>query len=114
VMAQNPQITKLRIEGHTDDKGGDDHNLKLSNDRAASVVTWLAKNGTDGGRLVAVGYGEHQPLVKNDTDANREQNRRVEFKLWEVDGKPTDYQKTAAEVPKSGAVSTKTTPPPKK
>lgn len=98
VLKENPQITKLRVEGHTDDQGTDDHNLKLSQGRAEAVVAWLTTTGgIDKSRLDAKGWGEGRPLVANDSDANREQNRRVEFKLWEVDGKPTDAQKNEAK-----------------
>ena len=97
VMKENPSITKLRVEGHTDDKGGPEHNLKLSQSRAESVAAWLEKNGVDKGRLDVKGWGEEKPLEKNDTDAHRENNRRVEFKVWELDGKQTDVAKKEAE-----------------
>jgi outer membrane protein OmpA-like peptidoglycan-associated protein len=96
VLKQNENITKLRIDGHTDDTGGADHNVKLSNDRAAAVADWLVKNGVDKARLDSKGYGQDRPLVKNDSATNREQNRRVEFRLWELGGKPTDAQKNDA------------------
>lgn len=96
VMKENPGITKLRIDGHTDDSGASDHNHKLSQDRAAAVMEWLAKNGVDKGRMEPKGWGEDHPLVKNDTKDNKEQNRRVEFKLWEVEGKATEAQKAEA------------------
>jgi outer membrane protein OmpA-like peptidoglycan-associated protein len=105
VMKENTQITKLRIEGHTDDTGGDDHNMKLSQDRAQAVVEWLAKNGVDKARLDPKGWGEHHGLVKNDSKEHKEQNRRVEFRLWELEGKPTDAQKAEAggATPSGGA-----------
>lgn len=97
VMKENPSISKLRVEGHTDDKGGHERNHKLSSERAQSVADWLVKNGVDKGRLEVKGLGEERPLEKNDTDAHRENNRRVEFKVWELDGKPTEIaQKEAA------------------
>ena len=108
VMKENPQITKLRIEGHTDNVGGDDHNLKLSQARADSVVAWLVKAGVDKGRLDAKGWGEHHGIAPNDTAANKEMNRRVEFKLWELEGKPTDAQKNddkAAATPAAAAAA---------
>lgn len=129
VMKENTQITKLRIEGHTDNVGGDDHNLKLSQSRADAVVAWLVKAGTDKARLDAKGWGEHRAIAANDTAANKEQNRRVEFKLWEVEGKPTEAQKNDDKVPTTATAAaaapadaktpaTKTTPaaatPPKK
>lgn len=95
VLKENTQITKLRIEGHTDDQGGKEHNQKLSQDRADAVINWLStKGGVDKARLDGKGWGEDHGVVKNDTPANREMNRRVEFKLWELDGKATDAQKT--------------------
>lgn len=97
VMKENAQITKLRIEGHTDDVGGNEHNHKLSQERAESVINWLTtKGGVDKARLDSKGWGEDRPLVKNDTKDNREQNRRVEFKLWELEGHATDAQKNDA------------------
>lgn len=96
VMKENPQITKLRIEGHTDDSGASEHNHKLSQARAEAVAEWLSKNGVDKSRLDMKGWGEDHPIVKNDTAANKEANRRVEFKLWELDGKATEAQKTEA------------------
>jgi outer membrane protein OmpA-like peptidoglycan-associated protein len=96
VMKENQHITKLRVDGHTDDSGSSDHNHKLSQERAQSVIEWLAKAGVDKSRLDAKGWGEEHPLVKNDTAANKEQNRRVEFKLWELEGKATDAQKSEA------------------
>ncbi len=103
VLKENTQITKLRIEGHTDDVGGSDHNHKLSQARAEAVAEWLAKNGVDKSRLDMKGWGEDHPIEKNDTAAHKEANRRVEFKLWEVDGKATDAQKADANAPAAAA-----------
>lgn len=106
VMKENTQITKLRIEGHTDDVGGDDHNMKLSQGRADAVIAWLTtKGGIDKARLDGKGWGEHHPLEKNDTKEHKEMNRRVEFKLWEIDGKPTDAQKNEASAPPAAAAT---------
>lgn len=119
VLKENPQITKLRVEGHTDDKGGSDHNHKLSQARAEAVAEWLAKNGVDKTRVAVVGFGEDHPLEKNDSDAHREANRRTEFKIWELDGKPTDAAQKEAANPtpaiapaagKDGATGTATKP----
>lgn len=108
VMKENPSITKLRIDGHTDDKGGTEHNNKLSTDRAQAVADWLAKNGVDKGRLEAKGHGETRPLEKNDTEPHRETNRRVGFKVWELDGKPTDVALKDAEAGGSGSATAAT------
>lgn len=96
VMKENTHITKLHVEGYTDDQGTKDHNMKLSQDRADAVIAWLVKAGTDKGRLEGKGYGPDRALVKNDNAANREQNRRVEFKLWELEGKDTEAKKADA------------------
>jgi hypothetical protein len=105
-MKENAHITKLRVEGHTDDQGGKDHNQKLSQERADSVIAWLVKAGVDKGRLDGKGWGEERALVKNDTPASREQNRRVEFKLWELEGKATDAQKNDASFTPAAGTAT--------
>lgn len=87
-LEQNPNVTKLRIEGHTDDVGKPEDNMKLSQQRADAVAKWLVGHGIVATRLHAVGFGETQPKVKNDTDANRATNRRTEFHVEDIDGKP--------------------------
>ena len=72
---------KLDIEGHTDDKGGDEFNMKLSQSRADSVKKYLVSKGISADVITAKGFGETKPLVPNDSDTNREKNRRVEFKI---------------------------------
>lgn len=72
---------KVEIMGHTDDRGPDDYNLKLSQDRAETVKSYLASRGVDENIMAAVGYGESRPLMPNTTDANRQTNRRVEFRF---------------------------------
>ncbi|WP_148273220.1 Ig-like domain-containing protein [Stigmatella aurantiaca] len=80
VLRANPQLTKIRVEGHTDSQGSDAFNLDLSDRRAKSVRTYLIeKEGIAADRLEAVGYGETKPVDTNDTVAGRENNRRVEF-----------------------------------
>jgi outer membrane protein OmpA-like peptidoglycan-associated protein len=71
----------LEIQGHTDDKGSDDFNMKLSQNRADSVRNYLITKGVLSDIIIAKGFGESKPLVTNDSDANREKNRRVEFKI---------------------------------
>jgi outer membrane protein OmpA-like peptidoglycan-associated protein len=70
---------RVRVEGHTDDRGADDKNLSLSQRRALSVVNYLVKTGIDQRRLEYAGYGETRPVDDNKTDAGRGKNRRVEF-----------------------------------
>jgi len=73
--------TNLLVEGHTDDKGGDDYNLSLSQRRASVVGNYLKANNISATRLTINWYGETQPKVENTTDANRAENRRVEFAI---------------------------------
>jgi outer membrane protein OmpA-like peptidoglycan-associated protein len=77
-LTDNPTI-KVRVEGHTDSRGGDAFNLKLSRGRANSVRTYLIAKGIAADRMVAEGYGESVPVADNRTTAGRDQNRRVEF-----------------------------------
>jgi outer membrane protein OmpA-like peptidoglycan-associated protein len=83
VLIENPQVVKLRIEGHTDDKGGDALNTKLSQERADSVRAYLIKKGVSASRLDAKGYGPTRPILPNTSNANRAINRRVEFNIVE-------------------------------
>lgn len=71
----------LEIQGHTDDKGTEDYNLKLSQNRADAVKNYLVSKGVVADTITAKGFGETKPIVANDSDANREKNRRVEFKI---------------------------------
>ena len=74
-------IKLIEISGHTDSEGSDAYNQKLSEGRAASVVTYLASQGVKPERMRAVGYGESRPVDTNKTEEGRAQNRRVEFTL---------------------------------
>lgn len=80
MLKRNPKLT-VEISGHTDDVGNDKANLDLSNRRAGAVVEYLKSRGISPDRLVAKGYGESQPKVKNDSEANRQLNRRIELKV---------------------------------
>ena len=84
LLKVNPEITLVAIEGHTDNRGPDQLNEKLSNDRAHSVRTYLIdRGGIDPGRLTAAGFGPRRPIETNDTEAGRQKNRRVEFHIRE-------------------------------
>ena len=80
VLRENPTI-QVRIEGHTDSKGNNAYNRKLSDQRAASVVTYLTDQGIEAYRLESVGYGEERPIEDNTTEAGRAANRRVEIHI---------------------------------
>jgi outer membrane protein OmpA-like peptidoglycan-associated protein len=81
-MSDNEGV-RIEVSGHTDDVGADEYNLDLSEKRAKSVYDYLTQNGVSKDRLTYRGYGETQPAVPNSNDANRSQNRRIEFKIIE-------------------------------
>jgi len=86
LLKENPQIV-IEISSHTDSKGDDEYNKKLSQERAESVVKHLIRKGIDSKRLVAKGYGEEKPIALNelpdgtDNPDGRQKNRRTEFKI---------------------------------
>ncbi len=80
ILKKHPDVY-VEIGGHTDSDGDAKRNLKLSQKRADAVKRYLVKKGIAANRLVAKGYGESKPLVKNDTRAHKQINRRVEFKV---------------------------------
>jgi len=101
ILVANPQITKLRIEGHTDSDGLETANQSLSERRAQLVLKWLVSKGIDEKRLVAVGCAAKDPLVPNTSEPNKQKNRRTEFDIEEIDGKqPADFTDACAPNPK--------------
>jgi outer membrane protein OmpA-like peptidoglycan-associated protein len=74
-------IRLIEISGHTDDKGSDQYNQKLSEGRAQTVVKYLVEKGAKPERLTAKGYGKTYPIETNATERGRAINRRVEFKI---------------------------------
>ncbi len=82
VIVDHPDAGRVEVAGHTDDRGSDTYNQKLSDDRAKSVMKYLIEKAhVDAARLVAAGYGETRPVATNKTESGREANRRVEFNL---------------------------------
>lgn len=81
-LEENPNI-RVKINGHTDDVGNDDHNLSLSKRRAEAVYTYLINKGISATRLSHEGYGEKQPIATNSTEEGRALNRRTEFEIIE-------------------------------
>lgn len=72
---------KIEIGGHTDKRGDDDYNQKLSQNRSQSVVDFLVGKGISRDRLTAMGYGETKPVTSGTTEEDHQQNRRTEFKI---------------------------------
>ena len=81
VMAEYPDYT-LGISGHTDSKGADNYNLRLSDDRAASARAYMLSQSVPADRIVSHGYGETKPIADNATAKGQALNRRVEFDLY--------------------------------
>jgi outer membrane protein OmpA-like peptidoglycan-associated protein len=80
ILNAYPQILLL-VEGHTSSEGEAKYNLDLSRRRAESVRTYMVKQGVGEKRIETVGYGADRPLDSSDSDAAREKNRRIEFKI---------------------------------
>ena len=78
IVLAHPGLT-LQIEGHTDIIGGDDFNQRLSEQRAGSVLDFLAEQGVPTSVMTARGFGKTQPVASNDTSEGRQRNRRVEL-----------------------------------
>lgn len=70
---------RVEVGAHTDSRGKDSYNMKLSEHRAASVMNYLVEHGIAAGRLTSKGYGETKPVADNDTAEGRAKNRRVEL-----------------------------------
>lgn len=117
ILRANPQVTQLRIEGHTDDVGKDESNMDLSKRRAASVRTFmLEKEQIAPRRLMDAGYGETVPLCQDLPELSktkrakrknrrkikkcRADNRRVEFVVTGVNGKPVSRKNVIKATPK--------------
>ena len=80
VMKEFPQL-RIKVEGHTSSEGGLDHNMDLSQRRAASVRRYLVEHGIDAGRLESEGFGPKFPVATNHRESGRKKNRRIEFKI---------------------------------
>ena len=86
---------KIQVEGHTDSIGSDEYNQQLSEQRANSVRDYLVAQGVPSQTISAVGFGKSRPVASNDTDAGRQQNRRVELV---VSGEPIGVEGTGGAV----------------
>lgn len=80
ILKNNPD-TNINVYGFTDSKGTDSYNQTLSEQRAASVKSYLSQQGIASSRMFSMGMGEADPVASNDTDMGRAKNRRVEFAI---------------------------------
>lgn len=85
VIQRNPKAGRVQVEGHTDNVGGANYNLDLSQRRAESVRQYLIEQGVEPERLIAKGFGMDRPIDTNRTPAGRARNRRVVFALIDQD-----------------------------
>ena len=118
ILAKNPQVTRVRIEGHTDDIGEHEANMRLSRERADAVMQYLVRKAVAPQRLESRGFGATKPIcteirdLLRDPAANvqsiescRAKNRRVEFRILEIDRQATQAAEGAkgkAAEPKEG------------
>ena len=83
VLRRHPEITKVEVQGHSDNRGSKEKNVTLSARRAEAVVAYLVNEGIRSDRLSAKGYGSLKPRAPNITSSGRAKNRRVEFHILE-------------------------------
>jgi outer membrane protein OmpA-like peptidoglycan-associated protein len=84
LLIAHPELLEIRIEGHTDSRGGDDTNQRLSEARAKSVRTYLTNKKISAKRLTSIGHGEAKPLDDRQVAEAWAKNRRVEFHIEKV------------------------------
>ena len=78
LLQRDPPLA-VEVQGHTDNVGGDDYNMTLSQGRADAVKAWLVSHGIAAARITTRGYGRQQPIAPNDSDEGRAKSRRVEL-----------------------------------
>jgi outer membrane protein OmpA-like peptidoglycan-associated protein len=89
--------TYVRVEGHTDTTGTDAYNYALSERRATAVANYLKAQGIAAARVQTYWYGSKQPVVPNNSDANKAKNRRVEFAIYANDKMKSDAKKESGQ-----------------
>ena len=89
--------TNIMVVGHTDSNGSDNYNMSLSERRANAAVNYLVSRGVDRSRLRAAGRGETEPVASNDSDAGRQQNRRVEVAIYANDTLKAQAARTSGQ-----------------
>ncbi|HAP68294.1 MAG TPA: hypothetical protein DCR04_00980 [Flavobacteriales bacterium] len=106
-MKENSDV-EIVVSGHTDSRGDDDYNLRLSKNRAQSVVDYLVRNGISSSRLSAQGYGETRPIARNenadltDNPVGRQLNRRIEISMSQVGEKGIEVEQV--EIPNEARI----------
>ena len=115
-LKAEPEIKKVMIEGHTDDRGKTSRNMELSDRRAKSVLRYLVIHGIEPERLDSQGYGDSKPVATNKTSVGRAANRRVEFHIVEpaMGGSMTPSPELAPADKGAPAEKSPPSPPPAK
>jgi outer membrane protein OmpA-like peptidoglycan-associated protein len=96
---QSKRVVEVRVEGHTDSRGTDAYNQKLSENRANSVRNYMVGHGIPAEKIGAVGMGESKPIADNATKEGRAQNRRVEFHLKIAEGSRVKVRESSQAAP---------------
>lgn len=100
ILRTSPDIAKVEIGAHTDEKGGAKVSQKLSDERAKAVETYLVEQAkVPADKLVAKGYGETQPIIASELEQARAKNRRIEFTI--IEPAKADTSKPAGDVEKA-------------
>jgi peptidoglycan-associated lipoprotein len=86
ILQANPTV-KIRVAGHTDERGSDEYNLALGQRRAATVKRYLIDHGIADARIETISYGEERPIAQGSDESAYAQNRRAEFEI--TAGAPT-------------------------
>lgn len=88
-IVDHPEIGQIEVQGHTDSVGKEKINKQLSQERADAVRRWLVQRNIPPSKLVAKGYGDSKPVASNDTEEDRQLNRRVQFVIIPTKDKET-------------------------
>jgi len=80
ILQANPTV-KIRVAGHTDERGSDEYNLALGQRRAATVKRYLVDHGIADARIETISYGEERPIAQGSDESAYAQNRRAEFEI---------------------------------
>ena len=103
-LIHHPEFTLIEVQGHADERSDDNHNLKLTKDRASAVVDSLAQRGVARDHLRSMGYGEYCPLDPGHNEQAWEKNRRVEFKVVKTADGGTGVELGCAKAREKGVV----------
>jgi peptidoglycan-associated lipoprotein len=78
-LEDNPDLSLIEVQGHSDERGSVEYNRDLSRRRARAVVAYLVAKGVDPSRLGSKGFGARRPVARGADESAWSQNRRVEF-----------------------------------